>query len=283
MGPGRYQSLARAAKRLPGVAGCFRRGKCHILGRARSRNRRKRMARGSKDIEERRKSGSTPASDKSSRADIESFLAQAKALGPVGEGRGRLIFALDATMSRQPTWDTACKLQAEMFKAAGEVGGLDVQLAYFRGFGECRASKWVSDTRALSDLMTSIDCRGGHTQIGKILVHARRETGKKKVGVLVFVGDALEEPIDSLAATAGELGLLGVKVFIFQEGRDAAVERGFREIARLSKGAYARFDTNAASELSQLLRAAAVYAAGGLKALADKGGAGGRLLLSQMR
>jgi hypothetical protein len=246
-------------------------------------NRQKLMARDSKDIEGRRKPGAAPAAGRSGRADIDAFLAQARALGPVGEGRGRLIFALDATMSRQPTWDTACKLQAEMFKAAGEVGGLDVQLAYFRGFGECRASKWVGDARALSDLMTTIDCRGGHTQIGKILIHARRETGKKKVGVLVFVGDALEEPIDSLAATAGELGLLGVKVFIFQEGRDAAVERGFREIARLSKGAYARFDTNAANELSQLLRAAAIYAAGGMKALADKGGAGGRLLLSQMR
>ena len=99
--------------------------------------------------------------------------------------------------------------------------------------------------------MTGIDCRGGHTQIGKVLIHARRETGKRKVGVLVFVGDALEEPIDDLAAKAGELGLLGVRVFIFQEGSDPAVERGFREIARLTGGAYARFDTNAAGELAR--------------------------------
>jgi hypothetical protein len=131
--------------------------------------------------------------------------------------------------------------------------------------------------------MTRIDCRGGHTQIGKVLAHARQETAKKKVNVLVFVGDALEENIDRLAAIAGELGLLGVRVFIFQEGRSPEVERGFREIARLSNGAYARFDINAAGELAQLLRAAAVYAAGGLKALAKSGGDGGRLLLAQMR
>jgi hypothetical protein len=218
----------------------------------------------------------------SSRADIDAFLASAKALGPVGEGRGRMIFALDATMSRQPTWDCACHLQAEMFKAAGDIGRLDVQLAYFRGLAECRASRWVTDARSLSGLMTSIDCRGGHTQIGKILTHARRETAKRKVGVLVYVGDALEESIDDLAAKAGELGLLGVRVFAFQEGRDPAVERGFREIAKLSGGAYARFDVNAPAELAELLRAAAVYAAGGLKALADRGGAG-RLLLQQMR
>jgi hypothetical protein len=198
------------------------------------------------------------------------------------DGRGRLIFALDATMSRQPTWDTALRLQAEMFEEAGKVGSLDVQLVYFRGFNECRASRWVSDTKGLRDLMTGIDCRGGHTQIGKVLSHARHETGKKKVTVLVFVGDALEEPIDDLAAKAGELGLLGVKLFIFQEGRDPTVERGFRELARLTGGAYARFDPNAAGQLAQLLRAAAIYAAGGLKAL-QKSAAAPRLLLEQLR
>jgi hypothetical protein len=216
--------------------------------------------------------------------EVEDFLSAAQALAPAATvgGRGRLIFALDATMSRQPTWDTAQRLQAEMFEEAGKVGGLDVQLVYFRGFNECRASRWVGDTRALRDLMTGIECRGGHTQIGKVLAHARRETAKAKVGVLVFVGDALEEPIDDLAAKAGELGMLGVKAFIFQEGRDGAVERGYREIARLSGGAYARFDANAAGELAQLLKAAAIYAAGGRKALAKSGGAA-QLLLAQLK
>jgi hypothetical protein len=220
---------------------------------------------------------------KSPKSDIEAFLEKARTLAPAGDGRGRLIFALDATMSRQPTWDSACKLQAEMFAEAAGIGSLEIQLVYYRGFNECRASRWVADGRALGELMTGIDCRGGHTQIGKVLSHARKETGKKKVGVLVFVGDALEEPIDRLAAIAGELGLLGLKVFIFQEGGDPAVESGFREIARLSGGAYARFDVNAAGQLSALLKAAAIYAAGGLKALAKSEAAGSRLLLTQIR
>jgi hypothetical protein len=204
--------------------------------------------------------------------DVAAFLAEARALAPSANGgRGRLIFALDATMSRQPTWDTAQRLQAEMFEEAGKVGTLDVQLVYFRGFNECRASKWVSDTRALRDLMTGISVRAGNTQIGKVLGHARKETAKRKVDALVYIGDALEEPIDSLAATAGELGMLGVRMFVFQEGRDPGVERGFRELARLSRGAYARFSASAAGELAALLRAAAIYAAGGLKALAKTG------------
>jgi len=223
------------------------------------------------------------AAEKSPRGEIDAFLARTRSLGSVGEGRGKLIMALDATMSRQPTWDSACTLQGEMFQEAGRIGSLDIQLVYFRGFGECRASRWVSDTRALGELMTGIECRGGKTQIGKLLTHARRECAKNKVAAMVFVGDALEEPIDDLAAKAGELGLLGVRVFLFQEGRDPLVERGFREIARLTGGAYARFDTNAAGQLRELLRAVAVFAVGGLKALADKGGAGGQLLLKQMR
>jgi len=219
----------------------------------------------------------------SSRQEIDEFLTHARDMAPIGEGRGRLIFALDATMSRQPTWDSACKLQAEMFEEAGKIGDLAIQLVYFRGFNECRASKWVSDAHALAQLMTSIECRGGQTQIGKVLSHARRETEKQKVSVMVFVGDALEESIDDLAAKAGELGLLGLRVFIFQEGREAQVERGYREIARLTNGAYARFDTNAAGQLRELLRAAAIYAAGGLRALEKSGGASGRLLLQQIR
>lgn len=197
-------------------------------------------------------------------------------------GRGRMIFALDATMSRQPTWDTAQQLQAEMFDEAGKTGALDVQLVYFRGFNECRASRWVGETRSLRDLMTGIECRAGNTQIGKVLAHARNEARRGKVNVLVFVGDAQEEAADDLAAKAGELGLLGVRAFFFQEGMDPDVERVFRDIARLTGGAYARFDPRAAGQLSQLLRAAAAYAAGGLKAL-QKSGAATPLLLSQLR
>jgi len=224
---------------------------------------------------------------KSSRSEIDDFIARARTLAPPVEGgrRGRLIFALDATMSRQPTWDTACKLQGEMFQEAAAVGGLDVQLAYFRGLNECRVSRWVSDGAGLGELMARIACQGGHTQIRKILSHARAECQKAKVQALVYVGDAMEEPIDDLAAGAGELGLLGVPAFVFQEGHDAVAERAFREIARLTRGAYCRFDLSAAHELAELLRAAAVYAAGGVKALADLSGkhAGAQKLLAQMR
>ncbi|HEY7459467.1 MAG TPA: VWA domain-containing protein [Xanthobacteraceae bacterium] len=224
----------------------------------------------------------------SPRAEIEAFVQRARALGPRADGkRGRLIFALDATMSRQPTWDLACALQAEMFQETAEIGGLDVQLVYYRGISECRASKWVSDPKRLAGLMEKIDCRGGHTQIGRVLEHVRKETKQQKVDALVFVGDAMEEPVDDLCAKAGELGLLGVPAFMFQEESDPIAERAFREIARLTKGAWCPFDAGASAQLRDLLRAAAAYAAGGHKALVDlskrTGGDGAVRLLGQMK
>jgi hypothetical protein len=229
-----------------------------------------------------------PVPSASSRADIDAFLERVRAIAPSGTpgARGRLIFALDATMSRQPTWDTACKLQSEMFIEADAIGGLDVQLVYFRSMAECRASRWVSEPKALAALMEKIDCRGGHTQIRKVLAHARQETRTASVQALVYVGDAMEENIDELSARAGELGLLGVPAFVFQEGHDPDAERAFREVARLTRGAYCRFDAGAAHELRELLRAVAAYAAGGIKALADlsaRRNGGAIRLLEQMR
>jgi hypothetical protein len=202
-------------------------------------------------------------------AAIDAFVQSARTIGPsaTAEGRARLVFALDATMSRQPTWDLACRVQGEMFNAAAEVGGLAVQLVYFRGFDECRASRWVIAPQALTDLMTQIQCRGGHTQIARVLRHVRKETQQSSIKALVYVGDAMEEPIDDLCALAGELGLLGIKTFMFHEGHDPVAGQAFQEIARLTGGAYARFDASAPQSLAGLLRAVAAYAAGGVDAL----------------
>src|ERR1700731_3382421 len=223
----------------------------------------------------------------STRQEIDAFLNRVKGLAAAKESgqRGRLIFALDATMSRQPLWDTACQLQADMFREAASVGGLEIQLVYYRGLGECRASPWVSEAERLARLMEQIDCRGGHTQIGKIIAHAKRQSQGTKVQAVVFVGDAMEEKLDDLCHAAGELGLLGVPAFMFQEGHDPVAEQAFREIARLTRGAYCRFDPGAAHELRELLRAVAAYAAGGMRALADLSAReiGASKLLEQMR
>jgi hypothetical protein len=186
-------------------------------------------------------------------------------------------------MSRQPTWDMACTLQADMFREAASVGSLDIRLVYYRGLSECRATGWISDSAQLARLMGKIDCQGGNTQIGKVLAETRREAVASGVRALVFVGDAMEESVDELCAKAGELGLLKVPAFMFQEGHDPAAEQAFREIARLTGGAWCRFDPGAAAQLRELLRAAAAYAAGGREALRLSRSSGAAALLSQMK
>lgn len=217
---------------------------------------------------------------RSSSSEISAFL---KAAGEAAVSQsGRLIFALDATMSRQPTWDQAATIQASMFDAVGKAGGLSVQLVFFRGIDECKASKWVINAAALRDLMLSIQCLSGQTQIVKVLDHAYRETTKTKVSALVFIGDAIEEDIRLLCQKAGELGLKGVRCFFFQDGHDVDVENGFREMARLTGGVYFHLGLDSAKELAELLGAVAVYARGGLKALSNSAKQEARLLLDQM-
>lgn len=224
----------------------------------------------------------------SAGTEVESFLEAAKNIQPPdtkGE-RGRLILALDATMSRQPTWDRALAIQSKMFVEAAKASGLDIQLVYFRGFDECQASRWTSDAKALAGLMSKVDCRGGNTQIARVLKHATQETAKKKVHAVVYVGDAVEENIDGLCQAAGEIGLLATPLFMFLEGNDGGAARAFKEIARLSGGAFHQLDSSSPAILGQLLAAVAAYASGGKAALTrleKAGNAASRLLLSQMK
>jgi hypothetical protein len=232
--------------------------------------------------EQEEEKGHLPAAGKA--AEVEAFLGKLKAMKAAkpASGRGRLIFALDATASREATWDRACKLQGEMFEATSAIGGLDVQLVFYRGFTQCKASRWLASASELHGVMRGVSCVGGTTQIARVLVHARNEASAHKVNALVFVGDAMEENVDELCRLAGELGLCGVPVFVFHEGGDEIAGRAFRQIAKLSGGAYCPFDAASARQLRELLGAVAAYAAGGRSALLDygrrKGGAA--LLLS---
>jgi hypothetical protein len=207
---------------------------------------------------------------------LDNFLKQMSAVR-----RGRLIFALDATASRQGTWDQACKLQAEMFDEAAKIGTLEIQLVYYRGLDECQHSGWTTNGRELANKMSGITCKGGETQIARILEHIGKEHSQQPVKAAIFIGDAMEgdKPGALIDAAAG----LGVPLFMFQEGDDPEVEKVFCEMKRLTNGAYCRFDPGAADQLRDLLRGAAAYAAGGRQALAASRNAAGLKLLQQLK
>ena len=238
----------------------------------------------SQDAVDARASAPTPAQ----QGGVDAFLSQVHASPPRQrrDGRGRLIFAMDATMSRRPSWDQACSIQGDLFLETDGIGGLDVQLVYFRGYRDCRASRWAGDGATLLRLMSSVDCRGGRTQIHRVLKHVEREAAKAPVDAVVYVGDCCEEAADALCDRAGHLGAIGTPLLMFHEGGEPRAARIFRELARLSGGAYAPFDLTSPAQLRSLLRAAAVYAAGGravLEGRANGYGAGAVKLLQQMR
>lgn len=214
-------------------------------------------------------------------ADVSAFLRQVATTPRRGPGgaRGRLIFAMDATASREPTWDQAARIQSAMFADTQALGGIEVQLCFYRGFREFEYSDWIGDSDTLLARMNRVFCAAGLTQIERVLDHAIAEVGRGRVNALVFVGDCMEEERERLSDQAGRLGLLGVPAFVFQEGRDPIAEQSFRDIARLSGGAWCPFDANSPHLLRDLLGAVAVYAAGGRKALTRYGESRGGAIL----
>lgn len=204
-----------------------------------------------------------------SRSEISNFLAKVASTAPASTfGKvSRLLFAMDATASREPTWDRACHLQSQMFTATSDLGDLHVQLCHYSGFNYFAASDWCRSASALMNQMNHVRCLGGHTQIKKVLQHAIQEHSKSRLKAIIFVGDAIEENSDNLCHLAGQLGVLGLPLFMFHEGTDQGVGSVFKQMAELSGGAYAPFNLESASELKELLSAVAVFTTGGRAAL----------------
>lgn len=204
----------------------------------------------------------------STSAEIDGFIKRSATLPlSTSNKRGRLLFALDATASREPTWDSASDLQCRMFANTKALGSLSVQLCYFFGYKQFKYTPWLEDSMRLTGVMGDVRCMAGATQISRVFQHALAETMAQRVHALVYIGDCIEESIDYLGELAGQLKLHGTPVFIFHEGSDSYATDGFRQIARLSGGAYAPFNLSSVGALEALLSAAAAFSIGGADAL----------------
>jgi hypothetical protein len=195
----------------------------------------------------------------------------------------RIAFIVDATASRESTWDLASKLQVEMFETTAALGSIQLQLTFFRGAdsaAECKHSPWVSDGHTMAKLMRKVSCVGGYTQIERALRHVAAEHRQSPIGAVVYIGDCCEESAGTLYDAASGLG---VKLFVFGEGADTHATPIFRRLAEITKGAYAPFDPGSATQLRELLRAVAAYAAGGTAALQDQRSGEAVKLLAQLK
>ena len=184
--------------------------------------------------------------------------------------RARLIFALDATASRQPALrtDAACQLQSEMFAEAGKLGRAEIQLVYYRGPNECSHSAWTLDANELARAISRITCEGGHTKIRESPCPcAGRARPRECRGGDLHWRRARRGSIDALRRRRQRTS--PILVFI-SRGRRSTRGQGLQK-ARWTdrRRAYEHFDPGAARKLAELLRAVAAFATGGLTALAD--------------
>lgn len=218
----------------------------------------------------------------SKNVSVNTFLEKVKQGAVTSWKPARLIFAMDATASREHSWDLATQLHAELFTTAQQKD-LTVQLVYYRGIFDFHASTWNSKATELHETMQEVRCLGGRTQILRVLTHAYEESLRENVKALAFVGDACEEDPQELYSIAGRLGLIGVPVFLFQEGFESDTSAIFGEIARRTKGVHIPFTPGSAQAFAELLNTVAAYAAGGITAVNQLKGRFTTRLLEQLQ
>ena len=161
-----------------------------------------------------------------------------------------LIFALDATWSRQHFWEISKDIQASMFSTAARIRGrFATQLVYYSGLtqnGTVASSPWYNHALALDEEMQKVSCQAGTTQIGKVFRHAIAENRKRKINALVLVADACEEYEEDLLPLARELKENNISFFLFDDTKGSATPQEdtpaiFEHVAQAADGKRVEF------------------------------------------
>jgi hypothetical protein len=184
-------------------------------------------------------------------------------------GRPRLVFAIDATASRQPAWEAARTTTDALFQALP--GQLDVALAVHGGSRVKLFTEFVSEPAALRDQASSVRCEAGMTRLVEIMERCRDASDVK---VLVYIGDVFEEGLEEAEQAATALRLRGTRVIVLHDRAQAlqldASAEAFQRIAQFTQGAVLPFDPSAVTALRALLEAVATLAVGGIKLLQER-------------
>jgi hypothetical protein len=182
--------------------------------------------------------------------------------------RPRLIFAVDATASREPAWAAARLVTDALFKALP--GELDVALAVHGGSRVRIFTDFTNNPAALRDQAAGVVCQAGMTRLLPILEGSVKRTG---IRVVVYIGDVFEESVTHGRRLADTMGQRGTKLIVLHDTADPAARRDaeiFWDLAKRTNGCVLPFDANASGRLRDLLSAVAVYAVGGEKLLRER-------------
>jgi hypothetical protein len=196
-------------------------------------------------------------------------LGHAEPLAESGNpARPRLVFAVDATASREPAWAAARKVTDALVKALP--GELDVALAVHGGSRVHTFTAFTSDATTLRDRAAGVTCEAGLTRLLPILSVSLKQPG---VRVVIYIGDVFEESVSQGRRLADAMGAQGAKLIVLHDTADPASRRDvevFWDLAKRTGGCVLPFDANAPGRLRDLLSAVAVYAVGGEKLLRQR-------------
>jgi hypothetical protein len=190
--------------------------------------------------------------------------------------RPRLVFAVDATASREPAWAAARKVTDALVKALP--GALDVALAVHGGSRVHTFTAFTNDAATLRDRAAGVACEAGLTRLLPILSASMKRPG---VRVVVYIGDVFEESLvqgrrlaDAMGGQGGGQGAgQGIKLIVLHDTSDPSARRDaevFWDLAKRTGGCVLPFDASASGRLRDLLSAVAVYAVGGEKLLRER-------------
>ncbi len=188
---------------------------------------------------------------------------------PIDSDSGpRLIFAVDATASREPAWSAARQVTDALVKALP--GALKVALAVHGGGRVHTFTPFTSDPATLRDRAAGVTCQSGLTRLLPILAIGLKQPD---VRVVIYIGDVFEENIDQGRRLTDAMGARGTRLIVLHDTADRGARRDaevFWDLAKRTGGCVLPFDSHAPGKLRELLSAVAVYAVGGEKLLRDR-------------
>jgi hypothetical protein len=180
----------------------------------------------------------------------------------------RLVFAVDATASREPAWAAAKQVTDALVKALP--GELDVALAVHGGSRVHTFTAFTDDANTLRDRAAGVTCQAGLTRLLPILATVVK---RPAVRVVVYIGDVFEESMHQGRRLADAMGTHGTKLIVLHDTSDPAARRDaevFWDLVKRTGGCVLPFDASAPDLLRELLSAVAVYAVGGEKLLRER-------------
>ena len=180
----------------------------------------------------------------------------------------RIGFLVDATGSRNKTWERAQGIQSKMFRAAHGIKAIKLRLVHFGG-NRLTTRDWEDDTKSVAAHMAAVRCRAGLTQILEGLQTFIDEAPEDRASAIILIGDYFEECSTQAKITSVRLKDMGIKVYSFIEGNDHTAQTVFRNLAEVTDGRFARFGEDL--PLADLCQGVALLASGGRKALRQLG------------